>query len=290
MKRLSLCSLLVAWLCTIGACEDEAVPVTQVIVAITSDLEPGVELTRIEIEISDASGEITLPSSYYDIVAADPRPAQRVLPLTLGVHQGKQPVFRLTVNAYAPDAYDQPIVVQRRVVRFASGRSLLLPIVIERACVTRLCASDGSTSCALRPADETGAGESYACLPVDELGVDELDQVDPERFQLPDAGPSVVDEDMDAGAAAGGPALTWTWNVGGRSAAGTGGRSGRSSTRRRERSGGAGGAGGAGGMSEADNAGRGTAAGQGGRSTAGRSANRGNIDPPAADGGMPSED
>ncbi len=117
----------------LGACSEE--PVTQLVVVVGSDLDPGTELLRVEVA---AEGDER-------VVATGAVAGPGDLPATVGLVPagGAAEDVRVTVRGYGtvPGGEQGVIVEQGSATRFLAGRSVRLDMRIDRACVGVTCGS-----------------------------------------------------------------------------------------------------------------------------------------------------
>lgn len=163
----------------------ETEPATQIVVAITSDLEVGSMLSRIEVQISSRDGKDVTAMREYALARKSPRAGQYQLPLTFSVSKGHAASFLIEVTGYGPLAAggaEQRVVEQRAIATFREGETLLLRLFLGRVCFNQFCDDDDDLVC--YPADrvEVIAGQ---CGQVPVLGEGDLEHVD-DVEELPD--------------------------------------------------------------------------------------------------------
>jgi hypothetical protein len=184
--------------CMLAGCGESKTPATQVIVAITSDLKPLTELSRVEISLSKRDGSDVVSLQDFAVVKAKPKPGQQVLPITFSVGKGNESSFLLTVSGYGPlgaGGAERKIVEQKAIATFQSHKTLLLRVFLGRVCLGNLCAGDQERVCYASDVGRMKAGE---CGAIPELGADDLDAVDPDK--LPDlTKPPSTSSPADAG-------------------------------------------------------------------------------------------
>ena len=136
---------------SLGACgETRTVPATQIIVAITSDIELERQLSRIEVQLSDRDGDDVTAMRDYALVEEDPEEGQFELPLSFSVTKGTQRSFLIVVTGYGPlgeDGSEIKIVEQRAIATFQDGKTLLLKIFLGRICLLNFCEDDEEAVC-----------------------------------------------------------------------------------------------------------------------------------------------
>jgi hypothetical protein len=184
-SRLTTSCMLAAMLLCAGACGDtETEPATQIIVAVTSDLEVDTTLSRIEVAIrSSERGEVVAMRDYA-LVRKNPDDGQYQLPLTFSVAKGAESAFSITVTGFGPigsRGREERIVEQRAIASFRAGHTLLLRLFLGRVCLDNFCEDDVGLVCYPAERFEVAAGE---CGEVLELDAEELELVDVD--DLPD--------------------------------------------------------------------------------------------------------
>lgn len=178
------CLLALLSLAAVACGEGDPDPATQIIVAITSDLEVESVLARIEVEISSRDGEDVVAMREYNLVRRSPRAGQYRLPLSFSVAKGTASSFLLTVRGYGPlgsRGAEERIVEQRAIATFRDGETLLLRLFLGRVCLDNFCDGDDELVCYSAARLKVAAGE---CGEVLVLGADDLESIDVE--ELPD--------------------------------------------------------------------------------------------------------
>ncbi len=211
-------AILVSTLCVLAsACaKSKQTPLTQIVVAITSDLAPVAELSRIEVKISKRDGSDVVSMRDFTLVVKNPKAGEQALPVTFAVTKGTQSSFLLVVTGYGPlgaGGAEEAIVEERYIATFQEHETRLLQVFLGRVCLNQLCGGTGVQVC--YPADN-GTVKAGECGQILSLGSGDLKQVDPSKLpnlaQLPmgvtvlDAGAGDAqgqggDAAMDAGSA-----------------------------------------------------------------------------------------
>jgi len=141
-NRVGVMAILLA---AIGCAKPTPKPATQVVVAITSDFTPAEDLSRIDIKVSKRDGSSALPIRSLSVVARRPKSNQYVLPVTFSIGRGEQDSFLLVVEGFTPAGVR--LVEQRAIVTFQDHKTLLLQIVLGRACTGEFCDAAGKEVC-----------------------------------------------------------------------------------------------------------------------------------------------
>ncbi len=179
---LTLCAAL-------SSCTSRPSPVTQVLVAVTSDFTPQSELSRIEIRVSRRDGSDVTAMREFSIVATTPKPGQKELPLTFSVTKGSNDSFLLVVTGYGPlgpNGTDAKVVEQRAIATFERGKSLLLQIFLGRVCMNEFCDDPDTQVCYPADMGAVRAGECGRILALDSSTLKALDvRKLPDLAQLP---------------------------------------------------------------------------------------------------------
>lgn len=169
----------------LAACGDaKTIPATQVIVAITSDLQPVRELSRVQISLSKRDGSDVVTMQDFALVKSKPKTGQQQLPITFAIGKGGEASFLLTVRGYGPlgaGGAERQVVEQKAIATFQDRKTLLLQVFLGRVCLDNLCGGDADLVC--YPTD-VGRKKAGQCGAIPELDADELESVDPKR--LPD--------------------------------------------------------------------------------------------------------
>jgi hypothetical protein len=112
-------------------------PATQIIVAITSDLTPATELSRIEIQVSKRDGSDVVSKQDFAIADKSPKPGQEQLPLTFSIGKGTEQSFLLTVSGFGPlgaNGAEAKLVESDVIATFQARKTLLLKVFLGRIC------------------------------------------------------------------------------------------------------------------------------------------------------------
>lgn len=177
--------------------EEQRVPATAILVSINSDLKPGTQLSRVEVELRDfeAKGP-PVETRAFSISADEPEENQVSLPFSFGIARGHEERFRITVRGYGPDSRnrDKLVLQQTLISSFQSQQTLLLKVFLSSLCLDKLCA-EGDDVQATCYAESEGDIPAGSCGPIPErtqLDAFPLD-ADPHAWTHLDAG------GMDAG-------------------------------------------------------------------------------------------
>jgi hypothetical protein len=257
-SAVALCLLMVLLM---GACAKKQTPATQIMVAITSDLTPESELSRIAITLAKRDGSDVVQKRAYAIVAKSPESGQQELPVTFSITKGQQDSFLLVVSGYGPlgkNGAEEKVIEQRAIATFQDHATLLLQIFLGRVCLKKVCDGTGKQICYPSTVGTTNAGECAAVPTHDSSDLTLINVDKPPDFSLPPEGVDHVDAGTsDAGGTGGASGTSGTGGASGGTGGtgGTGGASGTGGTGGTGGMDGGGGAGGAGGMGGSGGAG-----------------------------------
>jgi hypothetical protein len=197
-----------AW-CWLGlllvACGSEkTTPATDVVVSIDTDLAVGDTLTRVKVELRDATTSALAQSHSFDLDGTT------ALPLSFGVKKRKADSFLLIVSGIGPKAGggSATLVQQRVVAHFESGKTVLLRVFLGQVCLHQTCSSD--QTCYAETQDGTQAGHCGdipvaqhlpTVKPGTEPGGDQADASGPDMGSPgDDSDAGATDEDAGTGA------------------------------------------------------------------------------------------
>jgi hypothetical protein len=154
-------ALLALWMFA-SSCATHQKPVTQIIVAITSDFTPRSELSRIEVKVSKRDGSDVVAMRDFTIVGTNPKQGQQKLPVTFSVTKGRDDSFLLVVTGYGPlgpNGGETKVVEKRAIATFEDGKTLLLQIFLGRVCLRQFCDGAGKQVCYSADIGTMKAGE-----------------------------------------------------------------------------------------------------------------------------------
>ena len=120
----------VAGLLALAGCEDT----TQLVVVVDSDLEPGVEITRIQVSAAtSAAGHAA--TAEFDL-------AEEALPLSFGIAPFEAADETVYLTVHALDGDGRPRLGHRATTGFVSGEIRRLEVPLARACLPVECVAD----------------------------------------------------------------------------------------------------------------------------------------------------
>ncbi len=156
----SLRFLLLAAMLFLLACEPQSIPGTQVLVSINSDLEVGVQLTRLEMALFDAAGDNEVEQHSFQLATVAPAEGQVTLPFSFGVVKGEQERFLLVITGYGPvgaQGTEQVVIEQKTIASFQQGQSRVVRVFLGSVCFENACEGNQRT-CYLESTAEVEAG------------------------------------------------------------------------------------------------------------------------------------
>jgi Protein of unknown function (DUF1566) len=189
------------------SCAQPTEPATQVVFRIDSDLEAGVELTKVTVEVLHADGSSAGASRFPDLLIAEDDAeggpdGKKTLPLSGSVTQGSERKAMLRVvgwGALRPGDPVRALVEQRASVSFQRGKTQLVDIFLGEVCIDKDCDSALGLVCypaALAEVAGVAAGE---CGPIAAISdANTQAGVNPDALPEPAGVPSDAG-DMDAG-------------------------------------------------------------------------------------------
>lgn len=129
----------------VASCGGDELPTTQVVVVVRSDLVPGEELTRIEVDVQSEAGRSVhgKPVTFDLHKVGDAAKGDDTLPLSFGIVRptGGAARFRVVIAGYGPGLTDEveKLVESKANGEFQEGKTLELVVWLARACVRRGC-------------------------------------------------------------------------------------------------------------------------------------------------------
>jgi hypothetical protein len=136
-------------------CEQTVEPATQIVVRIDSDLQPAVQLTKVELQIGKADGFEESTSFKREVAllasdAVDDGRGRKSLPLSLSITPGHEQRVMTRVVAhgvYGSDKAERRLLEQSAIVTFQPRKTLLLDLFLGAVCVDRDCHASDSEVC-----------------------------------------------------------------------------------------------------------------------------------------------
>jgi hypothetical protein len=160
------------WLAAACA-KDTVIPITQVMVVVHSDLEPGTELRQVNVEVQDEAGTHTNDRRTFNIGAGEGQAGLFALPLSFSVVEPSErpaPRFRLVVTGSGSGG-DGPARTVRQVaiVGFQPGLTVRLTVYLAQVCLQSACDVAPDQTCSPITTTTTAAGACGSIVPQDDL-------------------------------------------------------------------------------------------------------------------------